>query len=143
MHAGAHGLRLNNNIYSMTFDEAHRAIKRGQINVLEEAVPSKINANATNQFGWTLLMLTAIEGNTAIGRFLLDREADVAMVNKFGETALSLAAHEGHLPFVKLLKSRGASGNVHPHGHDLESWLKNASGLSPDKIKAVMEAVLD
>jgi len=125
----------------MTFEEAHRAIKRGQISLLEEAVPAALGVNSSNRSGWTLLMLAALEGNTKIGTFLIDRGADVAALNNFGESALSLAAHKGHLPFVKLLKSRGASGGVRPHGHDLESWLRNASGLSDAKIDAIMEVV--
>jgi|SRR6185312_2087396 len=125
----------------MTFEEAHRAIKRGQTNLLEEAVPAALSVNSSNRFGWTLLMLAALEGNTKIGTLLLDRGADVAALNNFGESALSLAAHKGHLPFVKLLKLRGASGNVRPHGHDLESWLRSASGLPAAKIDAIMEAV--
>ena len=125
----------------MTFEEAHRAIKRGQTNVIEEAVPVTINVNEVNRFGWTLLMLTALEGNTKIGEVLLDRGAEVAALNQFGESALSLAAHNGHLNFVKLLISRGASGEVRPHGHDLENWLRTASGLPPSKIDALMEAL--
>ena len=124
----------------MTFEEAHRAIKRGQTSVIEQAVPAAISVNSINRFGWTLLMLTALEGNTAIGSILLDRGADVAALNKFGESALSLAAHKGHLKFVQLLMSRGASGDVRPHGHDLESWLRSASGLSTAKIAALVEA---
>ena len=125
----------------MTYDDVHRAIKRGQLEVLKETIPSSIGPNASNRFGWTLLMLAALEGNTKIGLFLIDQGADVTALNDFGESALSLAAHKGHLPFVKLLKSRGASGDVRPHGHDLESWLKNASGLSKAKIDAILEAV--
>jgi ankyrin repeat protein len=125
----------------VTFEEAHRAIKRGQTSLIEEAVPAALSVNSSNQFGWTLLMLAALEGNTKIGSLLLDRGADVAALNKFGESALSLAAHKGHLPFVKLLKLRGASGDVRPHGYDLESWLRIASGLPAVKIDAIMEAV--
>ena len=125
----------------MTFEEAHRAIKRGQTSILEEAIPARLSANSSNRYGWTLLMLTALEGNTKIGSFLLDRGADVAALNDFGESALSLAAHKGHLPFVILLKSHGASGDIRPHGHDLESWLRNASGLPSSKIDAIMEIV--
>ena len=86
-------------------------------------------------------MLAAIEGNTKIGTLLLDRGADVAALNKFGDSALSLAAHSGHLPFVRLLKSRGASGDVRPFVSDLESWLRVSSALSDAKIDAIMEAV--
>jgi len=126
---------------SMTFDEAHRAIKRGQIQALEEVIPSALSPNASNQYGWTLLMLAALEGNTKIGLYLVERGADIAALNDFGESALSLAAHKGHLPFVTLLKSRGASGDVRPHGHDLETWLRNASGLPQAKIDAILQAV--
>jgi len=86
-------------------------------------------------------MLAALEGNTKIGVMFIERGADVAALNNFGESALSLAAHNGHLPFVKLLKSNGASGDVRPHGRSLEDWLRNASGLPEDKIKAIMEVV--
>jgi ankyrin repeat protein len=125
----------------MTFDEAHRLIKRGQIAALEKAIPSSLDPNTTNEFGWTLLMLTALEGNTNIGVFLLAQGADVAALNNFGENALSLAAHKGHLPFVKLLKAHGASGAVWPHGHALEEWLRMASGLPKSKIDAIMQVV--
>jgi len=104
----------------MTFEEAHRSIKRGQIAALETAIPIGLDPNATNRFGWTLLMLAAIEGNTKIGTLLLERGADVGALNNFGENALSLAAHTGHLPFVKVLKVHGASSDVCPHGHPLE-----------------------
>ena len=122
-----------------TFDRAHRAIKRGQITALERVIPSVLESNASDQFGWTLLMLAALEGNTKIGLFLLERGADVAALNNFGESALSLAAHKGHLPFVKLLKAHGASCDVSPHGHELEEWLRVASGLPQNKISAIME----
>jgi ankyrin repeat protein len=125
----------------MTFDQAHRAIKRGQIGVLEKAIPLAISANAANRFGWTLLMLAALEGNTKLGALLIERGADVGALNNCGESALSLAAHKGHLPFVELLKSNGASGDVHPHGHALEDWLRIASGLPQAKIKTIMAIV--
>jgi ankyrin repeat protein len=125
----------------MTFEEAHRAIKTGQTKIIQEAVPATIGPNSMNRFGWTLLMLTALEGNTKIGALLLERGADVAALNQFGESALSLAAHKGHLKFVQLLMSRGASSDVHPHGYDLESWLRKASGLPTAKIDALVEAL--
>ena len=86
-------------------------------------------------------MLAALEGNTKIGALLIERGADVTALNDSGESALSLAAHKGHLPFVKLLKLSGASGDVRPHGHALEDWLRSASGLPPAKIDAIMQAV--
>jgi ankyrin repeat protein len=133
--------RLPDPFDKMTFDEAHRAIKRGQIAAIEKAVPGTMSANAANRFGWTLLMLAALEGNTKVGALLIERGADVSLLNNFGESALSLAAHNGHLTFVKLLRSGGASGDVRPHGHTLEDWLRIASGLPQAKIDAILEAV--
>jgi ankyrin repeat protein len=126
----------------MTYDEAYRAIKHGRTDILAEAIPSTLDPNAANRFGWTLLMAAAHEGNTTIGRLLLDRGADVAPLNDFGESALSLAAHKSHLPFVKLLKARGASADVRPHGLELSEWLRISSGLSQVKIDAVLAAAL-
>jgi ankyrin repeat protein len=123
----------------MKCEEAHRAIKKGRINVLEDAISSGLSVNSSNRFGWTLLMLAALEGNTRIGALLLAHRADVTALNNFGESALSLAAHKGHLPFIKLLKSSGALSYVRPHGCDLESWLRNASGLPQTKIDAIMK----
>lgn len=125
----------------MTFEQAHRAIKRGQLATLKKKMSLVFDVNTPNRFGWTLLMLAALKGNTKIGAFLLERGADVGALNDFGENALSLAAHEGHLPFIRLLLARGASGDVRPHGHSLEDWLTSASGLSPPKIKAILELV--
>lgn len=108
---------------------------------IEEAVSESISANETNRFGWTLLMLAALEGNTKVGALLIERGADVGALNNFGESALSLAAHKGHLAFVKLLKSRGASGDVCPHGHTLEDWVRSSSGLPQDKIDPIMKEI--
>ncbi|HEX3857289.1 MAG TPA: ankyrin repeat domain-containing protein [Verrucomicrobiae bacterium] len=123
------------------FDKLHRRIKNGDLLELHREVDGGLDPNLQNRFGWTLLMLAALEGNTKIGTFLIDRGASVTMLNNFGDSALSLAAHEGHIPFLKLLKSHGASGDIRPHGHDLESWLRSASGLPKDKIDAIMEIV--
>jgi ankyrin repeat protein len=88
----------------MKFQEANRAIKRGKIKVIENAISDGLDANSSNKLGWALLMLTALEGNTNIGILLPDHGAKFEVPNAFGESALSLAAHKGHLPFVKLLK---------------------------------------
>ena len=122
----------------MKFEEAHRAIKKGQTSLLDHAISDGLSVNLSNQFGWTLLMLAALEGNTRIGALLIDRGADVTALNNFGDSALSLAAHKGHLPFIKLLKLHGA---VRPHGCDLESLLRNTSGLSTTKIDAILKLV--
>jgi Ankyrin repeats (3 copies) len=77
----------------MTFDQAHRLIKNGDLVSLRHELDAGTSANLVNQFSWTLLMLAAFEGNTTIGKLLISRGATIDKTNDFGETALSLAAH--------------------------------------------------
>jgi len=126
----------------MDFDQAHRAIKKGDLASLRQGIPSALPANASNRFGWTLLMLAAIEGNTSVGEFLLTCGAGINVQNDVGETAISLAACGGHLRFVQLLKRNGAVvSNLRPHGHDLATWMRSASGLPDEKIAEVLAAI--
>ena len=57
----------------MTFDEAHRAIKKGDLARLRKELDDGLNPNLANRRFWTLLMLAAIEGNTKIGELLSKR----------------------------------------------------------------------
>src|SRR5256885_1924216 len=107
----------------MTFDEAHRAIKKGDLARLRKELGNGLNPNLANRNFWTLLMLAAMEGNTSVGSLLIEKGADLNSRNKFGSTALSLAAHTGHPSFVKLLLERGASLECYPFGNSLEVWL--------------------
>src|SRR5215470_14648910 len=100
----------------MTFDEAHRVIKRGDLNRLRNELDGGLSPNLCNQYSWTLLMLAAMEGNTNIGRLLIERGADLDGRNSHRDTALSLAAHTGHPSFVKLLLDTGASLECYPFG---------------------------
>lgn len=127
----------------MTFDDCHRVIKKGDVVELRRAIDAgEVAPNLSNRFSWTLLMMAALEGNTAVAELLLERGATVNSVNDFGETALSLAAHKGHLPFLRLLLERGASPEVRPHGSStLKGWLEVASGLPPAKIDSVIELI--
>ena len=126
----------------MNFDQAHHAIKRSDLASLELALRSTLSADAANHFGWTLLMLAAIEGSTSIGSFLISVGAAVNSQNDFGDTALSLAACGGHLRFVHLLKQSGATGaSLRPHGHDLPTWIRSASGLPEEKIAEMLAAI--
>src|SRR5260370_37448922 len=107
----------------MTYEEAHRAIKTGDLLSIRHELDRGMDANLTNRFSWTLLMLAAMAGNIRIGELLIARSASLDKMNKFGETALSLASHSGHAPFVELLLAKGASLECQPHGHSLEYWV--------------------
>ena len=125
----------------ITFDEVHGLIKKGDLVSLRHELDRGLNANLSNRFSWTLLMLAALEGNTTIGELLISRRAPHDTTNDFGETALSLAAHHGHVPFVRILLANGASRDCRPHGHSLEDWLKAASGLPQVKIALVLDSL--
>jgi ankyrin repeat protein len=107
----------------MTFDEASKLIKRGDMVGLRHELETGLSANLCNKNSWTLLMIAALEGNTAIGTLLIETGADLDQRNKFRETALSLAAHSGHPSFVQLLLKRGASLEGYPFGNTFDDWL--------------------
>lgn len=94
-------------------------------------------------------MLAALEGNTSVGRELIQRGAQLDERNKFGDTALSLAAHTGHVGFVELLLRSGASLDGHPFGSSFESFLDWAAQYgtgAPEpmvKLKNIVTAKLE
>ena len=107
----------------MTFDEASKLIKKGDIIRLRKELQDGLSPNMANQYSWTLLMIAALEGNTSIGCLLIESGAELDRRNKFHETALSLAAHSGHSSFVGLLLTGGASLECHPFGNTFDAWL--------------------
>jgi len=123
----------------MTFDNALRLIKKGDIVSLRHELDGGASPNLWNQFSWNLLMLAAIEGNTSIGELLISRGAALNKTNSFGETALSLAALGGHTSFLRLLLVNGASRDCRPHGHSLKDWVRVASGLPQDKLVSILD----
>jgi len=122
----------------LTFEQAHRLIKRGDVVGIRHALEAGLYPNLNNRFGWTLLMLTAIQGNMAIAQELFTRGAQIHCTNQFGDTALSLAAHAGHEPFVKWLLNHGATPDCRPHGWQLADWIAQTSGLRPEKIDRML-----
>jgi ankyrin repeat protein len=125
----------------MTFDEAHKLIKKGDLISLRHELDRGLSPDLSNQFSWTLLMLAALEGNTPAGDLLISRGAAVDKVNDFGETALSLAAHGGHTGFIKVLLAHGTSIHCRPHGTSLEDWMRVASGLPQEKIRSILDLI--
>jgi uncharacterized protein len=121
------------------FRAAHRGIKKGDLICIRHFLQSGGNANLSNHFGWTLLMLAALEGNTAIGRELIQCGAQLDQRNKFADTALSLAAHAGHAGFVELLVQSGASLDGHPFGSSFESYLDWAAQYGVGTPEAIVK----
>ncbi|XP_055541281.1 ankyrin repeat domain-containing protein 27-like [Wyeomyia smithii] len=67
---------------------------------------SRVNLNATNGEGYTVLHIAAVHGNLDMINILLDFRASVTVRTKFGATALHLACRERRVTVVKLLLSR-------------------------------------
>src|SRR5205085_8380798 len=57
----------------MTFDQAGCCIKKGDVVALRRALDSGLDPNLANRFSWSLLMLSAIEGNAGIAELLVSR----------------------------------------------------------------------
>jgi hypothetical protein len=60
-------LAIRSGLEQMTFDEATKLIKQDDIAGLRHELESGLSANLCNKNSWTLLMIAALEGNTAIG----------------------------------------------------------------------------
>lgn len=127
----------------MNFDQAHRAIKKGDMVAIRQAIRDGLSPNLSNRYRWTLLMIAALEGNTAISELLVTHGADIHALNHFGETALSLAAHKGHAPLTEWLLGLGASAECRPHGWQLSDWIRETSGLPPEKISRMLTLLGD
>ena len=124
----------------MTFETAHRAIKRGDIDAFQSALATGLDPNLSNKNGWTLLMLAAVKGNTKIGQLLIDAGADLNKRTNGRETALSLASHSGSRAFVELLLARGASLDCHPYGNSLDIYLDWLGSFYPERMCNIRKA---
>ncbi|KFY95102.1 hypothetical protein V500_02953 [Pseudogymnoascus sp. VKM F-4518 (FW-2643)] len=68
-----------------------------------------VNTNATDEDGWTPLLLATRNGHEAVVKLLLDSDiVDVDSKDGEGRTPLLWAAENGHEAVVKLLLDKGA-----------------------------------
>jgi ankyrin repeat protein len=123
----------------MTFDEASRVIKRGDIVHLRKELEEGLSPNLCNQYSWTLLMIAAMDGDTSIGRLIIENGADLDRRNNHRDTALSLAAHTGHPSFVRLLLESGASLECYPFGNSIDIWLDWLEQCFPERMKHIRD----
>ena len=125
----------------ISYRAAQTLIKRGDEAALRVALEDGLDPDSTNQNGWTLLMLTAIEGATPLAVLLLERGADVHHRNRHDETALSLAAGKANVPLLQLLLAHGATKDARPHGTTLHTWLTNSPNLTAPQLAEVLEVL--
>ena len=108
----------------MTFMDAIRVIKKGDIVRLRHDLDEGLDPNFANEVGSTLLILAAINGNTSIGRLLIEAGADLDRQTNLRNCALSLAVMFGRRGFVKLLLDSGASLSYFQERGSLASFLE-------------------
>jgi ankyrin repeat protein len=125
----------------MTFAEAKKLIKKGDVIRLRKELRDGLNPNMANQYSWTLLMVAALEGNTSIGSLLIESGAELDRRSNFRDTALSLAAHTGHPSFVALLLTGGASLECYPFGDTFDVWFNWACqyGWCSERIRELFD----
>jgi ankyrin repeat protein len=125
----------------MTYEAVHKAIKRGDIDLLRTALKSGLDPNLANKYGWTILMLAAGKGNSKIGKLMIDSGADL---NKWtangGVTALSHAVLCGSALFVELLLAEGVSLDCNPYGMSLDVYLDWVAGFYPEQMRRIRKA---
>ena len=92
---------------AISYRAAQNLIKRGDEAGLRAALSEGLDPNLTNENGWTLLMLAAVEGSESIGRLLLDKGANRTLTNSKAGTAESIATSRGFKHFVDLLSDPG------------------------------------
>jgi ankyrin repeat protein len=79
---------------------------------LRRELDEGLNPNLKNRFGWTLLMVTALEGTMDVLDLLIARGADPRLKNKFGNTAESLARFEKHSRAADFIARHAAKKNM-------------------------------
>lgn len=92
----------------ISYRAAQNLIKRKDEPGLRAALEDRLDPNLSNENGWTLLMLAAVEGAASLGKLLLDHGADLARKNAKGQTAREIAEARSALDFMTLLDSKSA-----------------------------------
>ena len=110
------------------FGRLQRLIKRGDLAAIRRELDAGLSPNFENRNGWTMLMLAASEGNTALAELLLSAGADVNRLTTAdaphpGQSAMSLAVVHGHVRFIQMLLEHGANPDSPPNGTAAENWI--------------------
>lgn len=85
-----------------------KAIKRGDVEAIQNLVESGVDLNAFNEQGLTPLCIAAIKGNTQVLKVLLDSGADVNKPSWHGFAPLSWAVDARRKKAADLLREAGA-----------------------------------
>ena len=125
----------------ISYRAAQTLIKREDEPALRTALDDGLDPNSTNQNGWTLLMLAAVQGALPLATLLVERGAEVNVRNRHDETALTLAAQRAQIPLLEFLLAHGATKDTKPHGTTLHTWLTNSPNLTAPQLAEVFQVL--
>lgn len=94
------------------FELFMEAINDGNLKLVKHFLERGVDVNATDENGFTPLMMAASEDQPEIAQLLIDKGAKVNFVNAQGWTALTEAADEGALATAKVLLNAGADAHL-------------------------------
>ncbi len=101
-----------------------------------EAVAVAIDADATNEAGWTPLMVAAGARNSAgVAAALIADGANVNFADDYGTTPLMVAADRSNVEVLELLMDAGA--DVHARSDDGSTALMKAAGALENQVEMV------
>ncbi len=111
----------------------HSAVKISDVNVTKDILKTgKIDLNATDKDGWTLLHYAAHDDHLDKVKYLVEEGADFEIKDKNGKSPLHLAAMYGHLEVVKYLVEEGA--NLEARDKSGKSPLDLATGEQHNEV---------
>ena len=97
-----------------------KACRKGALERVRQLIQDGQDVNIGNSYGWTPLMVAAVNGHDQIVRELIRAGADVNRKGNYNRTALYCASSCGHSSVIKTLTEAGANLNV-------QDWL----GVTP------------
>jgi len=109
---------------------------------VEIALKNGAKPSATDQHGYTPLMLAALKGNEEIAELLIEKGANINAKNNDGASALSKAVWYGDIECAELLLNRGADVNIMSHKWSLITTALNSPWVINEKNKCEKMAQL-
>ena len=114
-------------IFAQNAGEAfYGAVVTEDLNTVQRVFEAGVDVNVREPNGSTSLILAAMWGQTAVVRFLIEKDAKLDIQNNQGTTALHVAAFFGHPEAVELLLAAGAASDI--RNDDGQTPLDSVSG---------------
>jgi ankyrin repeat protein len=121
---------------------AVEAATRGNVPAIKALIEAGVDVSASNEWGWTAIVLAAGKGHIDIVKVLLEAGVDASSQDHQGRTAIHFAAEKGHVDVVKVLLDAG--GNVSVQDKNRATALhRGASQGHGEVVKALVEAGAD